>query len=80
MFVAKVEITNRRSCCLKTDTNMRVLLGNASALCTRLHNVFLRKSIVFVCSQSVKTSDVTIQIVGENRTLTLCEVRVTAFG
>lgn len=81
MYVAKVEITNRRSCCLKTDTSFKVLLGNSSSThCTKYYNVYRRKSIVFVCSHPVKTTDVTLQIIGADRILTLCEVTVIAFG
>lgn len=81
IFVAKVEITNRRSCCLKNDPDFRVLLGNSSHMyCTKYRNVYFRKSTVFICNQAIKTTDVTIQIVGDNRILTLCEVKIIGFG
>lgn len=81
VFVAKVDITNTRTCCLNPDNSFKVFLDNSTAqYCTKYVNVYYRKSSVFVCNQALKTREVTVQLYGVNKILTVCEVRVTAFG
>lgn len=81
MFVAKVVVTNTRSCCLNSDNNFQAYLNNSMEnYCTKYVNVYERKGIVFICSQRFKTKEVTIKLSGVQKVLTICEVRIAAYG